>query len=54
LEHTVCGNRDAPQFAHSECAGAVSFRFAARRERVRDRVNLRFGTGMAEVLLISQ
>jgi hypothetical protein len=54
LEHTVCGRRDAPQFAQSECAGVASLRFAERRERVRDRVSLRFGTGMAVVLLIGQ
>jgi len=44
LLHTVCGSRDAPQFGHSECAGAAIRMFADLRERVAERLILRFGT----------
>ena len=46
LPHTVWGRRDAPQFGHSECAGGASFMFADLRERVAERLILRFGTAM--------
>ncbi len=44
--HTRCGRRDAPQFGHSECAGGASRMFADLRERVAERLILRFGTAM--------
>src|SRR5438270_9478227 len=46
LLHTVCGSRDAPQFGHSECGGVLSRMFADLRERVAERLILRFGTAM--------
>src|ERR1700730_14442781 len=46
LLHTVCGSRDAPQFGHSEWGGVLSRMFADLRERVAERLILRFGTAM--------
>jgi hypothetical protein len=46
LLHTVCGSRDAPQLAQSECAGGARRMFADLRERVADRLILRFGTAI--------
>ena len=44
---TPCaGSRDAPQFGHSECGGRLSCMFADLRDRVAERLILRFGTAI--------
>src|SRR5262245_25613281 len=50
LLHTVCGSRDAPQLGHRECAGGSSRMFADLRERVAERLILRFGTAIRGLL----
>ncbi len=52
LPQTRWGSRDAPQFGHSECAGGARRMFADLRERVAERLILRFGTAMVSQLLV--
>ena len=48
--HTVCGSFETPQLGHSECALGMSLMLADLRERVEDRLVLRFGTAIAALL----